>query len=41
LVACATGERAAGPRQYRVGIRSKWEWGEVDYFLARLRRTDA
>jgi hypothetical protein len=30
-----------GPSEYKLGIRSKWEWGEVDYALARLRRTDA
>lgn len=40
LVARAAGERVYGPPQYKLGIRSKWEWGEVDYALARLRRTD-
>lgn len=41
LVACASGQRVSGPDKYKLGIRSKWEWGEVDYILARLRRTDA
>jgi hypothetical protein len=40
LVARARGERPFGPRQYKVGIRSRWEWGGVDYLLARLRRSD-
>ena len=31
-----------GPRvtDYTVGIRSRWEWGDVDHLLARLRRSD-
>jgi predicted ATP-grasp superfamily ATP-dependent carboligase len=41
LVARALGEKVRGPGHYKVGIRSKWEWGEVDHALARLRRTDA
>lgn len=41
LLARASGERVYGPSEYKLGIRSKWEWGEVDYALARLRRTDA
>lgn len=41
LVARASGERVHGPAKYKVGIRSKWEWGEVDYGLARLRRSDS
>ncbi|HEU4456027.1 MAG TPA: hypothetical protein VFR81_23375 [Longimicrobium sp.] len=37
------GARAAGgePPAYRIGVRSRWEWGEVDHLLARLRRTPA
>jgi predicted ATP-grasp superfamily ATP-dependent carboligase len=27
------------PPTYRVGMRSRWEWGEVDHLLARLRRS--
>lgn len=41
LVERASGERVYGPREYKLGIRSKWEWGEVDYVLARIRRSDA
>jgi len=26
---------------YRPGVRSRWEWGEVDHVLARLRRSAA
>ena len=31
-----------GPRvtDYTVGIRSRWEWGDVDHLLARLRCSD-
>ncbi len=29
---------AAAPAPYRVGVRSRWEWGEVDHLLLRLRR---
>jgi predicted ATP-grasp superfamily ATP-dependent carboligase len=41
LVERASGERVYGPEEYEPGIRSKWEWGEVDYVLARIRRSDA
>ena len=41
LVARASGERVYGPSKYKLGIRSKWEWGEVDYALARLRKNDS
>ena len=41
LVARALGEPARGPERYRPGLRLKWEWGEVDHVLARLRRSDA
>jgi predicted ATP-grasp superfamily ATP-dependent carboligase len=40
LLARAGGERVFGPSRYRVGIRSRWEWGGVDHALARLRRRD-
>lgn len=29
--------RAREPPEYRVGVRSRWIWGEVDHFLARVR----
>jgi predicted ATP-grasp superfamily ATP-dependent carboligase len=38
LVACALGERRARP-VYRVGVRNRWWWGDVDHLLARLRRS--
>lgn len=41
LVERASGKRVWGPKDYKLGIRSKWEWGEVDYVLARIRRSDA
>jgi len=40
LIARADGEVVYGPSQYKVGIRSKWEWGEVDYARARFWRSD-
>jgi predicted ATP-grasp superfamily ATP-dependent carboligase len=40
LVARACGERVFGPPAYEIGVRSRWEWGGVDYFLARLRHND-
>lgn len=27
------------PPPWRVGVRSRWEWGDVDHLIARLRRT--
>jgi predicted ATP-grasp superfamily ATP-dependent carboligase len=41
LVARALGQKVYGPASYKVGIRSRWEWGGVDYLVARLRRSDA
>jgi carbamoylphosphate synthase large subunit len=38
LVACARGERPARP-SYRVGVRNRWWWGDVDHVLARLRHS--
>jgi len=39
LVRRVLGEAALGPERYRVGYRERWWWGEVDYLLARLRRS--
>jgi hypothetical protein len=25
--------------EYRVGLRSRWRWGEVDHLLARIRHS--
>jgi len=38
LVRCAAGETVPETRQYRVGIRSRWFWGDVDHLWLRLRR---
>jgi predicted ATP-grasp superfamily ATP-dependent carboligase len=37
LVAAALGERPRPVPEYRIGVCSRWEWGEVDHLLARLR----
>ena len=37
LVRCAAGETVPAPRDYRVGIRSRWFWGDVDQLYLRLR----
>lgn len=37
LVACAQGRRVAPVRAYRVGVRSRWFWGDVDHLYLRLR----
>lgn len=40
LVGRALGQPLRGPECYRVGVRSRWEWGDVDHLLARFRRSD-
>ena len=37
LVRCAAGETVAECRRYRVGVRSRWFWGDVDHLYLRLR----
>jgi carbamoylphosphate synthase large subunit len=39
LLRAACGEGAAPVTRYEIGIRSRWEWGEVDHLLARMRRS--
>jgi predicted ATP-grasp superfamily ATP-dependent carboligase len=41
LVRLARGEQVQSPPAYRVGIRSRWWWGDVDHLLAMLRRSPA
>jgi predicted ATP-grasp superfamily ATP-dependent carboligase len=41
LIEAANGLPAQAPRAYRVGVRSRWFWGDVDHLLARLRRSRA
>jgi len=37
LVACAMGARVPSVTRYRVGVRSRWFWGDVDHLYLRLR----
>jgi predicted ATP-grasp superfamily ATP-dependent carboligase len=37
LVSCALGESETVAPEYRVGVRSRWWWGQVDHLVARLR----
>ena len=37
LVRCAAGETVPQCPDYRVGIRSRWLWGDVDHLYLRLR----
>lgn len=39
LVRNATGEDVRGPEQWREGLRLRWEWGDLDHLLIRLRRS--
>ena len=39
LVRLALGEPLPPQAQYRVGVRSRWWWGDVDHLLAILRRS--
>jgi predicted ATP-grasp superfamily ATP-dependent carboligase len=39
LVDTALGNPVAHDGSYRVGIRSRWLWGDADHLLARLRRS--
>jgi predicted ATP-grasp superfamily ATP-dependent carboligase len=40
LVTLATGGHPKPVEVYRIGIRSRWWWGDVDHLLARFRRSD-
>jgi len=39
LLRASAGEELTPVTRYEIGIRSRWEWGEVDHLLARLRRS--
>jgi predicted ATP-grasp superfamily ATP-dependent carboligase len=41
LLDLATGQPAGGAPVYRSGIRLRWEWGDLDHLLARVRNSDA
>jgi predicted ATP-grasp superfamily ATP-dependent carboligase len=38
LVASALGEPVAPQTSYRIGVRSRWWWGQVDHLAGRVRR---
>ena len=40
LVSAALGDPPEPVSGYRIGVRTRWWWGEVDHLLARLRRSD-
>ena len=39
LVECALGEESPPMPPYRVGVRSRWWWGQVDNLVGRVRRS--
>ena len=41
LVSWALGEQPATVSTWRSGTRLRWEWGNVDYLLTRIRRSNA
>jgi predicted ATP-grasp superfamily ATP-dependent carboligase len=41
LLALASGQRPQPVHHWRIGVRSRWCWGEIDHLVARLRRSDA
>jgi predicted ATP-grasp superfamily ATP-dependent carboligase len=41
LVRCALGQPVQPPTDYRVGVRTRWFWGDVDHLYLRLRRSAA
>ena len=41
LVAAASGEAMPPVTSYRIGVRSRWWWGDVDALLSRWRKSEA
>jgi predicted ATP-grasp superfamily ATP-dependent carboligase len=41
LVSWVLGEQPAAVTSWRAGARLRWEWGNLDYLLSRLRHTNA
>jgi len=37
LAACALGEPIENQAPYRIGVRSRWWWGQVDHLVGRVR----
>ena len=38
LIAAALGEEVPSQLSYKIGVRSRWWWGQVDHLLNRIRR---
>lgn len=38
LYQLALGERVEGPAEYRIGLKSRWEFGDLDHLMLRLMR---
>ena len=38
LYRLALGEKVEGPSEYRIGLKSRWELGDLDHLLIRLKR---
>lgn len=38
LVATALGENVTPQRTYKIGVRSRWWWGQIDHLIGRARR---
>lgn len=41
LLDLVTGARPEPVTSYRIGVRTRWWWGDVDHLLARIRRSKA
>lgn len=41
LARCAAGGTVLAPQPYRVGVRTRWFWGDVDHLYLRLRQGGA
>ena len=39
LVACGLGEQTQEMPSYRIGVRSRWWWGQIDHLVGRFRRS--
>ncbi|MGI9078335.1 MAG: ATP-grasp domain-containing protein, partial [Gemmatimonadaceae bacterium] len=41
LIRAAMGDRPDPVLDYKIGVRSRWWWGDVDHLIARLRHSAA
>lgn len=41
LMACALGEPVKPVKEYRIGVRSRWLWGQVDHIAGRMKGRSA